>query len=206
MRNWLFTLVVSFLVVSWANPANACKMHAPTHLDDIKYADVVVVGKIVNYEIVLDRAARKRRIEGLGRTADKSSGYWELMSKLKGGFMSDYARFKVLVDEVLVGQPPKVITVTWDNSTFSEPETMGVGPYLIGLREPGSKSPPLRGPSATILPSPEPNSLTVLQAPCASAFIMKATSAEAKAIREILSTQRAPSSTPTTSRTKDSAK
>jgi hypothetical protein len=34
---------------------------------------------------------------------------------------------------------------------------------LIALREPDSKTPPLRGPSATVLPAKEPQSLTVLQ-------------------------------------------
>lgn len=160
-------------------------MEASLELDDIKYASVVVIGRIVDYEIVLDQAVRKKWKEMLERSADKSTESWRLDSEQKR-FLSDYARFKVLVDKVLVGQPPNVISVTWNNSTFGEPEKMKEGPYLIGLREPGSKSPPLRGPSATILPSPEPKSLTVLQAPCAPAFILEATSAEAKKIREML--------------------
>ena len=185
MRNCLCTMVMSLAIILAAKPASACRMGADLKLDDIKYASVVVIGRIVDYEIVLDQAVRKNRKEMLERSADKSTEYWRLMSEQKD-FLSDYARFKVLVDEVLVGQPPNVISVTWDNSTFREPEKMKEGPYLIGLREPGSKSPPLRGPSATILPSPEPKSLTVLQAPCAPAFILEATSAEAKTIREML--------------------
>ncbi len=90
------------------------------------------------------------------------------------------------MDEVLAGHPPQVIPATWDNSTFAEPEAMKAVLYLIGLREPRSKTPPLRGPSATILPSPEQNSLSVLQAPCAPAFIFEATSAEAQAIQGLL--------------------
>jgi hypothetical protein len=95
-------------------------------------------------------------------------------------FLSNYARFKGLVDEVLVGQPPDVISVTW-HATLKTKE----GRYLIGLRKPGSRSPPFRGPSATILPSPEPESLTVLQAPCAPPFLFEATSDNAKKIREM---------------------
>ncbi len=154
-------------------------------LDDVKYASVVVIGRIVNYEIVLDQKVRKERKEMLDRSADKSTEYWRMMSEQKG-FLSDYARFKVVVDKVLVGKSPKVISVIWDNSTFGEPETMKKGQYLIGLREPGSKIPPLRGPSATILPAPNPKSLTVLQAPCAPPFILESTSAEAKKIQEML--------------------
>lgn len=178
-------MVMSLAIMLAAKPASACFMVAERKLDDVKYASVVVIGRIVDYEIVLDQAVRKERKEMLERSADKSTEYWRLMSEQKD-FLSDYARFKVLVDEVLVGQPPRVISVTWDNSTFGEPEKMKAGHYLIGLREPDAKSPPLRGPSATILSSPEPKSLTVLQAPCAPAFILEATSAEAKTIRKML--------------------
>ncbi|WP_306545886.1 hypothetical protein [Desulfobulbus sp.] len=176
---------MSLAIILAAMPSSACLVKVGLKLDDIKYASVVVIGRIVDYEVVLDQAIRKNRKEELERSADKSSESWKLLSEQKH-FLSDYARFKVLVDEVLVGQSPNVISVTWDNSTSREPEKMREGPYLIGLRAPGSKSPPLRGPSATILPSPEPKSLTVLQAPCAPAFILEATSAKAKAIREIL--------------------
>lgn len=166
-------------------PASACMAMARLEPSDIKFASVVVIGRVVDYEVVLDQKVRKERKEMLDSYPDKSTEFWRLMSE-QTQFLSDYARFKVVVDEVLVGQPPRVITVTWDNSTFGEPDTMKEGPYLIGLREAGSTIPLLRGPSATILPSPEPTSLTVLQAPCAPAFILGATSAEAKAVRAIL--------------------
>ena len=182
MRNCLCAMVMSLAIILAAKPASACLMAASLKPDDIKYASVVVIGRIINYEIVLDQAIRKQRKEMLERSADKSTEDWRLMSE-REDFSSDYARFSVLVDEVLVGQPPNVISVTWDNSTFGEPEKMKEGPYLIGLREPGSKSPPLPGPSATF---PEPKSLTVLQAPCAPPFILEATSAKAKTIREML--------------------
>jgi hypothetical protein len=146
-------------------------MMANLKLEDIKYASVVVVGRIVDYEIV--------------RPQDEVSKFWRKTYGQKD-VLSDYARFKVVVDEVLAGQPPKVISVIWDNSTFGEPKKMKDGSYLIGLRGPGSARPPLRGPSATILPSQEPNSLTVLQAPCAPAFILDASSADVKTIRDLL--------------------
>lgn len=185
MRDYIRVVVSAIWLALMAEPASACLAMAHLELDNVKYASVVVVGRIVDYEIVLDQKIRKERKEMLERSADKSTEYWRLMSE-QTRFLSDYARFKVLVDEVLVGQPPSVINATWDNSTFGEPETMKEGPYLIALREPGSRIPPLRGPSATILASPEPGSLTVLQAPCAPAFILDATSAEAKTIRKML--------------------
>lgn len=185
MRNCICAMVISTAIILAAKPASACLIATDLKLDDIKYASVVVIGRIIDYKIILARAVRKERKDMLKRSTNKSTEDWKSMSEQKH-FLSDYARFSVLVDEVLVGQPTNVISVTWDNSTFGEPEKMKDGPYLIGLREPGSMSPPLRGPSATILPSPEPKSLTVLQAPCAPAFILEATSAKAKAIREML--------------------
>jgi hypothetical protein len=184
MRNCLCSMVMILATILAAKPASACLMFSALKLDDIKYASVVVIGRIVDYEIVLDQKVRKERKEMLDRSTDKSSEYWRLMSEQKD-FLSDYARFRVVVDKVLVGKPPKIITVTWDNSTFGEPEKMEKGQYLIGLSDPGSKRPPLRGPSATILASPDPKALTVLQAPCAPPFIFESTSAEAKKIQEM---------------------
>ena len=171
MRNCLCAMVVDLSILFGALPASACRARAALELGDIQYAGVVVVGRIEKYEIV--------------QPTDEISNFWRRKSGKKR-ILSDYARFEVVVDEVLAGQPPQVIPVTWDNSTFAEPEEMMAVPYLIGLREPGAKTPPLRGPSATTLPSPDQNSLTVLQAPCAAAFIFVATSAEARTIREAL--------------------
>lgn len=188
MRNCLCAALVTLPVMLAAEPASACRMMAKLELDDIKYASVVVIGRIVDYEIVPDWAARRKRLPYLiqaGLSWEDLKYEWKVLWGQKG-LMSDYARFRVLVDEVLVGQAPKGIAVTWDNSTFPEPENMKEGLYLIGLRKPSSRIPPLRGPSATTLPSREPELLTVLQAPCAPAFILEATSTEAKAIREML--------------------
>lgn len=170
-RRSFLAVVASLSCLFVALPASACRAHASLELSDIQYASVVVVGRIQNYEIV--------------QATDERSKFWRARSKSKK-ILSDYARFEVVVDEVLSGHPPQVIPVTWDNSTFGEPEAMKAVPYLIGLREPGSKAPPLRGPSATTLPTPEPESLTVLQAPCGQAFILETTSAEAQGIRSIV--------------------
>lgn len=188
MRNCLCTTVMILATILTAKPASACLYKVDLRLHDIKSASVVVVGRIVDYEIVQDQAARKERKEMLARSTDKLSETWRLMSEQQD-FVSDYARFRILVDEVLVGQPPSAISVTWHNSInsrFGEPEHMKEGPYLIGLRE-RSNSMPLHGPSATILPAPEPNSFAVLQPRCASAFFLKAKSTDAMIIRKILS-------------------
>src|SRR4051794_38597180 len=91
-----------------ASPAEACMADAPLDLHDLTYADVVVIGRITGYRIVSPRAAGRRGHAPLGP-------------------ISDYARFDVLVDEILKGAPTKRIRVSWDNSTFAEPARMPPG-------------------------------------------------------------------------------
>jgi hypothetical protein len=185
MRNCLYAIAFSLSVILLAKPTNACMTMEAIKLDDIKYASVVVIGRITNYEVVLDQAVRQERKKELARP-NLPPEYRKALSRQKS-FMSDYAHFNVLVDEVLVGAPPQVLSVTWDNSTFGEPKKLDEGPFLIALRKQDAQTPPLRGPSATILPVPEPQSLTILQAPCAPPFMLKATSAETKKVRDLLS-------------------
>lgn len=154
-RTFLATLFLAMTVIG--APALACMAQAPIELADVKYAEVVVVGRIANYEVVGD----PERI-------------WS------------YATFDVLIDEVLVGKVSGELAVTWDNSTYAEASSMPAGPFLIALRDPRSWQLPLRGPSATILPNAEPDILTVLQAPCAVPFMFPSTSDEAREIRGIL--------------------
>ena len=79
------------------------------------------------------------------------------------------------------------MTVTWDNSTFSEPDDLPAGQYLIAVRSPASTTIPLlRGTSATVFPRPEPDGQTLLQAPCAQPFLFKSDGEEATAVRKIV--------------------
>ena len=158
---------------------------SPT-LEDVRYADVVVIGRIDDYRIIRDEAFRKRMLASPNLSIDMRKVYEDP----KQGLLPDYARFNVQVEQVLFGKAPVRLSVTWDNSTFGEPDRMGPGRYLIALRRPGTASPPLRGPSATIFPSPDPNALTLLQAPCSSAFIYDAESQEARTIQAILHVER----------------
>jgi hypothetical protein len=169
------------------HPTLACIMAADRKLEDVKFASVVVIGSVENYQVILDpeaRSQRKTMLENL--PADASPEYREMLESQEV-FLSDYARFDILVDEVLVGTASDKISVVWDNSTFGEPDAMASGPYLFALIVPGSPRPPLRGPSATILPHPDAVSLSVLQAPCAGPFIFPADSSQVSDIRATLS-------------------
>jgi hypothetical protein len=166
--------------------AQACRIRVPPVLEDVRYAGVVVVGRISNYRIVRDEAFRRRMLASPRLSPDMRKTYEDPAISL----LPDYARFDVHVDEVLVGRPPRRLSVTWDNSTYGEPKQMAAGSYLIALRSPASVGPPLRGPSAAIFANPEPKIRTLLQAPCSSAFIYEASSQQAGAIRRILDARR----------------
>jgi hypothetical protein len=183
---WKWSVTASLLAFASSEPAHACRIYAGIDLNDVSYADVVVVGRISNYRIVRDEDTRRKMLSIPSLSAEMRKTYEDPSEIL----LWDYARFDVLVSEVLTGTAPKKLSVTWDNSTFGEPEKMPSGPFLIALRNPSSKSPPLRGPSATIFPNREPKSLTVLQAPCASAFIFEETSSEAQAVRGIVNARK----------------
>jgi hypothetical protein len=189
MRSCLYAIVFSLSATLVAKPTNACMVREAINIEDIKYASVVVIGRITDYELVPDQTVRQERnkkyLEEYLASPNLSPQDKKALAGRKAT-MSDYARFSVLVDEVLVGKPQKVLQVTWVNSTFGEPEKLEEGPFLIALREPGTKMPPLRGPSATIRPTPEPHLFTMLQAPCAPPFMLKAASAEKKNPRFIV--------------------
>jgi len=169
--------------VATALPAQGCVIRRSIDLEDVRFADTVIVGRIVNYRIIQDEGFRWRR-EQLARR-DLPPDLRRRFER-QTSFLSDYALFDILVDEVLVGRPPLRLTVTWDNSTFDEPASMPRSPFLIALRNGSSPRPPMRAPSATILPTP-PGGPTLLQAACAGAFIFEAGSEQAREIRDILS-------------------
>lgn len=170
------------VLMAVSQPANACRIRVPTNLHDVSYANLVVIGRVENYRVVRDEALRR---EMLSRLAPDSS-LRSLYSDPNGGLLTDYARFDIVVEQVLKGTAPRRLAVTWDASTFGEPDSLPAGPLLIALRQPSSAAPPLRGPSATILANPEPNLPTVLHPACAGAFIFEVEGEEANMVRAIL--------------------
>ncbi|KZK75881.1 hypothetical protein PsAD13_05319 [Pseudovibrio sp. Ad13] len=161
----------------FAGNAKACLLAAKTNLDDVSFADLVVIGEITDYEIVKDQEIREQRRKQIERCPELKEFYGKQKS-----FITDYARFTVKVGKVLQGEASDKIEVAWNNSTFGEPDSMSRGPFLIALRKAGGKLPPLRGPSATVFPDPNPKLWNVLQARCAPPFIFKTSSASAKSI------------------------
>lgn len=175
MRTVFQALVLSVPVTLLVQPAHACRMLRGLDPQDIKHATVVVVGSVWNYEIVFDQAARSERRAYLTAHPELSPETRKLLSD-QTGFISDYARFDIQVQEVLAGRSPAKLTVTWNSSTFGEPSEMARGPFLIALRDDASVQ----------RTSGKSNLLTVLNPPCGPGFILPISSPGAKAVRAIL--------------------
>jgi hypothetical protein len=158
-------LVAATLAVTLANalPVQACVVAGQLNPDDIQRADVVVTGVISNYELILDQRAREQRRQWLRNSPNMPPRMRETLQN-QTSFLSDYASFRITVRETLVGEAPRVLTVTWNNSTFGEPEVL-TGEYLIALS--GDSN----------------GQYAVLQSPCDPAFIFESSSDLARDIR-----------------------
>ncbi len=168
----MLTKVVGLLAFLMPTQSFACAVMTGMELSDVFLADAVIVGQVVDYEIV-----------DVGRQ----------------GPLPNYARFKVRIEKVLTGDVSQnlnvdnTLTFTWDNSTFGEPEEFQRRvSFLFALRNPTSPLPPLRSGSGVILPTLETDSFTVLQAPCAGAFIFDNYSPQSQILQQVLETKRDP--------------
>lgn len=176
MRGCWTVLAGSLATISAAGPAQACTIYYPQDLEDLRSADVVVLGRITNYEIVARRDPRP----------EDRTHFWG----------SGHARFDLVVDEVLAGRAGTRLSVAWINSTFAMPRAMSSGQYLIALVDPGFRPVPLRGPGNIILSAPEKGLLIPLQAHCSEAFMFESMSEEALAVRRILDQGRSREASP----------
>jgi hypothetical protein len=175
MRNRIL-IAAAFAALSAAAPAHACRIWVPLEPEDVGFANTVLVGRVENYRII--------QHDPSGKTPDKVVR--------SANLLWDYAQFDVVVEEVIAGKAPRRLTVTWDNSTFGEPDTLAPGPYLIALRDPTSPIPPLRGPSGTIFPAPRQDLPTLLQAPCSSPFLLPVADKDASTVRAIVAAMAKP--------------
>lgn len=179
MRRWIAAALG--LAVLAAEPAFACRFHSAAVLEDVRYADLVLVGRIRDYHIVRDEAFRERLLAVPDLPPDRRAFY-----EGPGHLLSDYARVEIEVEEVLFGEAPRRLTITWYSFVSGGRERFGAGePRLVALRLPASPIPPLRGPSATIVANAEPDLYTILEAPCSNAFVFDTGSDEARAVRQL---------------------
>ena len=151
----LRVLSITALLYLASDIANACSQIAKTNLHDILAADVILIGSVIDY-----------KIDGI-----------------PNGNRLSQAKFQIKPNKILSGNFTTPITVTWVNSKFGEPkEVNGSREYLFALRKPSSGWLAVNG--RYFLPS-DSESFTILQAPCAAAFIIPAEGKLGQAIQSI---------------------
>ncbi len=160
------TAAASFVLVATLSPALACFTMAPTDLRDILTADVVIEGTVTGYTLAATESDRRHRERLLLSMKERNQD--RERENLEKRSLVSYALVDIRVTRRLVGSVPDQITVTW-NSAFQRPKKMDVRLRTFALRYPakGAPSLPLRSGSGVVWPVPEPDKLTVIQAPCA---------------------------------------
>lgn len=105
--------------------------------------------------------------------------------------VGNHARFELVVQHVLKGKPPNMIPVAWKNSTFVHPKTIS-GLHLVALLRPDSPLTDWHNPAsgARYQSAAERNSMSVLQRPCAPAFLVPMNDHRASQIRAALALSR----------------
>lgn len=76
------------------------------------------------------RAAAFRLAGGHGARRSDPSSWGAKSSEAQKGFIADYVSFEIVVDKLLKGKSPRKVSVTWDNSTFREPDALS-GRHLM---------------------------------------------------------------------------
>lgn len=179
MRGLWCTLSAAIGTMLIGGSADACVVEASINLNDVRNADVVVVGRIANYQLVKPSSEEKH---GNLAAPSRSVKTQDLLDSLSGSG-TNYARFDILVDEVLRGPKAKTLKAVLSELTFSLPAHMPSGFFVIALH---NSAPPLDGSGATALSTVDPAYFSVLQQSCAGAFIFETNSGVTAHVRQIL--------------------
>lgn len=167
-------------MAAFATPAQACRFNRPMVIEDAVDADLVVVGWIKSYRIERNMEFRRKMLAN----PDLPESLRAIYSDPDKHLGPDFAHFEIVVSEVVRGEAPKRLEVVWSNSTFGQPERIEPGPYLFALLEPISDEEGRGKVHFTPATGAFRAKYHPLQAPCGPAFIVRADSDEAVAIRE----------------------
>jgi hypothetical protein len=180
LKSWALPAVLFVAAIATTTPTQACVRGYPLEIEDVTSAQAVVIGRIVNYRLVLFPRIREARdrILANSETSPEVRERWENPKRL----LMRYSAFDVEVERVLAGDAPKTVDVTWSNSTFGQPETMPGGLYLIALAPPNLE----QSSGRHFESSPELGVPVVLQSACAPAFLFPIDSPDAVAIRTFI--------------------
>lgn len=159
----LRTLLAAQLICA-ASTAAACIVSVPFEINDIRQADLVFTGTLIDYRVE----------EGP-----------------KSYSLNKYGLLTFRVDTAIKGQSPRTIKLYWWNSTFSLPKNMDEGQRLIVAAINPGKRLPLLGPSGYEQNSMRPDLQQVLQAPCSVPFLLPYDKASVANVVKVLRGQEA---------------
>jgi hypothetical protein len=178
-----FAIAIACLIsMALSRPAMACRVDKPINLEDIKYADLVVVGRLTGYRIVRDEEFRRKMLANPNLSPAMKNSY-QGSQTLAG----DYGELSIKADRNLKGKTPMRLKVSWHNSTFGLPETLKRGVYLFALRRNDTKEPRPVAHELPLFSGPAIGDYTLLQAPCSYPFMFNIDSDEARKARSYLS-------------------
>lgn len=159
----MFPFLMS-VTLAVSGPVHACRLNVKTNLQDAFEADAVIVGHVVDYDVV-----KHGQFKGVTR----------------------HARFKVRVDTTISGDvtdrldPDGLLSFAWGNSVFGVPDSMNLKErYFFALRDlPLQSSFHFFGPTETA-PRIDPIQYTVLQAPCSQPFLFLDASPQSQMLQQ----------------------
>jgi len=146
-RYWVGWLALAGCL-AFSGSAHACRVES-YEASDVDGADLVVVGRISNYQLTPNRSfaesARKRVEDGTASSWERQKYHDVLNGIFPGGY---YGKFDIAVDEVLKGDVGKTLSATyrpWTPCCFGPdqkellPQQLHSQQYLIALHKPPTK-------------------------------------------------------------------
>ncbi len=177
--NYLQVIAATHIAVLVANSlALACPAPRPLHPSDFTTAEVIVVGRVTNYEAVIDPVATERiRPAFEGSVAE----HYQWIS---------YGKLDVEVEEVLKGEVPARPAIYWLPGTIGPANTLAPGRYILGLGTVDTL--PTHYDNRPLPLALPPDALTVKEKACAGAFITPYSSEMGDKVGQLLNTHSKP--------------
>lgn len=185
---------IIYAIAFAASPALACVVPPPVPMPATEFqkAEVIVVGRVVHYEMVLDADVRRERDLLLKNFKNLSKEDRRSLSQKKE-FPTDYARIEIVVDRVLKGnvQRSAHLLVTGNYIAGSWLKNYQSSPLIIGLQKHVPKGPSVPGFSSNLIPDASSPRLVIGSAICGAPLVIQPDGQTAQDLVRILAAKAA---------------
>lgn len=159
--------------------ALACLVPKPLHSSDFVTAEVIIVGRVINYEAVVDPVATEKTRQVLEASPS-------MRAHAKDYKWISYGKLDVEVDEVLKGTVPARPAIYWLPGTIGPADALAPGRYILGLGKVDTL--PMHYENRPL----PPDALRVEEKACAGTFIAPYASEMASKVEQLLNTHSQP--------------